>query len=479
MTHAIPRRAAVLLAAAALLTALPTPASAAPAAALTPEAVDEYLTETIATTGSPGISVVVTHDDEIVHAAGYGHDGNGDPMTADTRMRVASLSKAFTATAVLRLADTGAVALDEPVADQLPGFTMSDPRAADITVRQLLDHTSGLSDTTLDMPALSATGDLASYMDELADGGLARDPGTGWEYCNANFEIAARLVETVDGRDFPTFVREELFTPLGMTATTLGDTTDPPAPGYNSLFGLWIPRDEIRANLPSASGGVVTTATDMGRWLVNQAGHGPDLLTDTPTAAESDPGEHAYRFGWGYQTGPDGEPYLVHSGNLFTYNAAAAVIPGTGHGFAVLSNDAGLVDVTYTVLNGLMALSRGERPDPVAADRQTFELVLALVAAAAVAAAVTGALRSRRWASRHAHKPAWRIVARLVPAAAGVALLPAYPYLVEVLVNGRHVTWEQLTRFPLPLTVTVAVVSLAAAVVAAARLTRLRAANPA
>src|SRR5688500_9722078 len=94
-------------------------AAAAPAAGLTPEAIDAYLTDLHEASGVPGLSVVVTSGDRIVHAAGYGHDSNGDAITEDSPFRVASVSKSFTAMAVMILAEEGAIALDEPVVDQL------------------------------------------------------------------------------------------------------------------------------------------------------------------------------------------------------------------------------------------------------------------------------------------------------------------------------------------------------------------------
>lgn len=473
-----PRYPALAAAAAGLVMAVSVPAQglAAPAAELTPAAVDTYLTETIDTTGSPGISVVVTDGDQVVHAAGYGRDGHGDAMSADTPMRIASLSKAFTATAVMILADRSEISLDEPVADQLPGFAMDDPRADRITVRQLLDQTSGLSDTTVDIDAAEGSTDLAGYVASLRTGTLAADPGTHWEYCNVNFDLAARLVEVVDGRDIADFMRQEVFTPLGMDSTTLDDTGPIPAPGFNSLFGLWIPRDEIDTLRPDGSGGVVTTASDMGRWLIHQSGDGAPLLSpEAMTTLRTAGPLHDYALGWAVEKNPDGTDYLVHSGNLFTYNAAAAVIPDTGQGFAVMTNDAGISDVSYSVMTGLMALGDGETPEPIGPDRQVTELILGLVGLAAIGLAVLGVARSRRWAERRQGRPAWRIALRLTPLSVPIALFAAYPFLAEFLVGGRHVTWEQLTYFALPLTVVLGVAAICAAVTLTTRLARSRA----
>lgn len=91
---------------------------------------------------------MITKGAEVVLARGYGHDSSGAPMTAQTPMPAASLSKSFTALAVMRLAEAGKMDLDRPVRDYLPGFQIEDPRGAGITVRHLLNQTSGITDST-------------------------------------------------------------------------------------------------------------------------------------------------------------------------------------------------------------------------------------------------------------------------------------------------------------------------------------------
>jgi CubicO group peptidase (beta-lactamase class C family) len=457
------------LAAALLLTAAPPPAARAE-----PIGFDTYLADVLHDTGLPGLSVVVTHGDRVVHAAGYGHDSEGAPVTADTPMRVASLSKSFTALAVMTLVEDGRIALDEPVARQLPGFTMADPRHERVTVRHLLNQTSGFSDTTIDVEESMGSSSLAGYVAELADESLADDPGTRYRYCNANYEVAARLVEVVSGRGFAEYLRSEVFAPLGMDRSGVTEAEVRPAPGYVSLFGVWLSRDEIRRGYDGGgAGGVITTAADMGRWLISQAGHGTQLLSPDglrTTHASSPVADYA--MGWA----PDEEleGVLVHSGNLFTYSAVQAVDQGTGYGFAVLANSAALQDDTYAVLRGLVEITRGGAPGEVGGGRQLFELVLGLVVLAALVLGVLGVRRAGVWARRRAGAPTWRVVVRFVPVMVPAVVFAAAPDLLSVLVGGRTVTWEQLTYFPLPLTVALAVAGVSGAVVAAVRVARLR-----
>ncbi|GAA4516209.1 MULTISPECIES: serine hydrolase domain-containing protein [Nonomuraea] len=439
---------------------------------LTAAAVDAYARQAMESTGVPGMSLVVTRDGEVVHAAGYGHDSRGAPITAGTPMRVASVSKSFTAAAVMTLVERGEIRLDEPVAAQLPGFRMADPRAAGITVRQLLNQTSGLSDTSVDVTDLGDAASLADYTSRLADDRLAAAPGTRWEYCNVNYNLAARLVETASGRRFGDYLLERIFTPLGMTSSAVSDEVVRPADGRNSIFGLWLPRPELDGFLDeSGSGGVITTAADMGRWLRLHTGDGRPLVQRQSLETMHAPsGIHEYGMGWspGRESG-----LLVHSGNLFTYNAVQAISPGTGYGFAVMTDSAGLTDETYAVMTGLVAMSEGRAPEVPGGDRQLFELVLAAIALLAAGLGITGALRARRWAAERAGRPRWRIAVRLVPALLPVALLAAYPDLVSTLMNGRTVTWAQVTYYAAPLSIALLAAAAAGVLVTITRLVRL------
>lgn len=462
--------AAAAIALAAFTFAAP-PASAAPAA-VTPEAIDDYMTDLYETSGAPGLSVVVTHGDEVVHAAGYGHDSNGDKVTADTPFRVASVSKSFTAMAVMILAEEGAIALDEPVADQLPGFTMADPRADEVTVRQLVNQTSGFSDTTIDVVELEEANSLEDYVARLADDSLASDPGTEWEYANPNFNVAARLVEVASGLPFEEFMEERVFAPLGMEHSATRDEIESPALGYNSLFGLWIPREEEPGMLDNAgSGGIITSAADMGQWLISQNGQGTQLVSESGLTAMHSPTEiHDYGMGWGVE--PDGT--LVHSGNLTTFNAVEWIDPESGYGIAVLTNGAGLTDTAWAGFEGLSALVKGDTPPEPGHGRQLFELVLAALSLAAITLGAMAVARSRRWAEKRAGRPAWRIGLRLLPALIPVALFLGYPSLVSLISGGRTVTWQGTLYFALPVTLTLFIGALAGAAAVIARLIRLR-----
>lgn len=451
------RIAAVVTVAGVVMTGTPPARSAA---RVTPQAVDAYARRVLAATGVPGMSVVVTHGSTVVRAAGYGHGSDGRAVTARTPMRVASLTKAFTAAAVMRLVRSGRIELDRPVAVQLPEFRIADRRGARVTVRQLLNQTSGLTDTSVAIDvAGDGIGSLRTEVARLRGARLASAPGTRWAYCNVNYDVAARLVEVASGRPYGAYLRDRVFAPLGMSGSSIGGRVPD---GYNQVFGRWVPRAEIPGLLDrGGAGGVVTDARDMGRWLIAQSGRAPRVLSPSALRVMHTPGagtgEHRYAMGWQAENGA-----LVHSGNLFTYYAAAAVVPSSGYGVAVMVNGAGLVDASWTTMEGLLAMVRGRAPaDPgngeIAAGVGPAGLTLV-----SLALGVLGVVRARRWARR---ARLWRLAPPLIP----VVVFAAYPQLISAISAGRRVTWEQLTYFAAPVTIALGTAALAGGATVAAR----------
>jgi CubicO group peptidase (beta-lactamase class C family) len=172
-----------------------------------------------------GVVVGVYRRGETIFSQGFGSTrlGSNDPVTARTIFHLASVTKPFVATAVMQLADQGKVDIDAPVTRYLPYFTMKDPRAASITVKQLLTHTAGMPDVTdyhWGRPEYD-DGSLERYVRGLADSTLLFAPGTDWRYSNIGFEVLADLIAKVSGQPFEEYMQRQILTPLGMTHSTL------------------------------------------------------------------------------------------------------------------------------------------------------------------------------------------------------------------------------------------------------------------
>lgn len=155
------------------------------------EAIDAFVEEQMEARDLPGAAIAITKGDEVLHVRGYGETSTGRPVIGDTKFRVASLSKSFTSLAVMQLVEDGKVELDEPVEKYLPGFEVDDPRSGEITVRQLLDQSSGMADGGFPEISRPQPNSLRGAIERLREAKLVADPGTEWNYHNPNYQVAA------------------------------------------------------------------------------------------------------------------------------------------------------------------------------------------------------------------------------------------------------------------------------------------------
>ncbi|PSL51613.1 CubicO group peptidase (beta-lactamase class C family) [Saccharothrix carnea] len=442
-------------------------------------AVDAVVAQYREQTAVPGVAVTVTRGDTVVHTAGYGRTPDGDAVSEHTTMAAASLSKSFTALAVVQLVEAGRVRLDDPVRAHLPEFTMADPRAADITVRQLLDQTSGLSDTTFRSFSGPAVHTLAEAVAAMRGSALASAPGTRWEYHNPNFQVAARLVEVVVGVPFADYLREHVFAPLGMDDSHTADTErdlPPTARGHVKVLGHPVALPEPPA-FGNGSGGVLTSAHDLAAWLIahNNGGLGPAgrsiatpqgiTATHTPSAVSE------YGLGWFVGRTASGAPLIDHGGDLFTSTAYQALLPGSGHGIAVLANTGLQYGDAKAIGERLIALVEGRQLPPVDDPYPVVDAVLLVLALAIGALAGRGVVRSRRWADRRQSGP-WT-VARLLPLVLPLLLAATVHRIVGFLYRGRDVAWLQVPYLYPTFMLALAVATLGGVAVLAARLLAL------
>lgn len=456
-------------------------AAASRAAAPDPASIDRFVRDYLERTGLPGAAVTVTRGDRVVHATGYGHTASGRPMTADTRVPVASLSKAMTALAVMRLAEAGKVGLDQPVRRYLPEFTLSDRRAGEITVRQVLTQTSGMADSAYPDLTRPQPHTLEEAVAAMRGAPLAAAPGTVYRYHNPNYFVAARLVEVVGGRPFADYLSAEIFRPLGMQRTTSVDTTDEmpeQARGYVRAYGTVLSRPHPRW-FAAGSHGVVTTAADLSRWLIAQNNEGVSAdgrriatartidLTHTPPGT---PKGGDYAMGWRAARQDDGHLEIQHTGELLTHNSMATLLPDSGIGIAVVTNT-GMIsgDDAPQLVQGLVELARGGNPEVAEPFSMTADRVLAAFTLLAAGLGVRGVLRARRWARNAARRPWWRVVPRLLPYALPVLFFTQLATVLGLLLNRTGTMAQAAYAWP-ALMVCAGAGALASVAVLAARL---------
>ncbi len=314
-----------------------------------------------ATYGLPGVSAAILFPDGTMWRAtsGFADVAAKRRLTADTEFAVASISKTFLAALILVLVDEGKLSLDAPVAPYLPGVEL-DPA---ITVRELLDHTSGLHDyfydPDIDEALLADRKRVWTPEEALAYVGKPYfEPSAGWHYSNTNYVILGLLAETIEGAPLPTQLRTRFLTPLGLDRTHYQGAEKPLGPlarAYRfSGPGLRlrpIPLSDGTNVVPFTSvvtaagsaGSVASTADDLVTWA--RALYGGSVLTSTSLSAMvadvavTEPFKPSIPYGLGVQAATvDGRPTLGHSGRLLGSRTVMRWLPNQGIAIAVLTN---------------------------------------------------------------------------------------------------------------------------------------------
>jgi CubicO group peptidase (beta-lactamase class C family) len=310
------------------------------------EKIDKVANDTLAKTGVPSASIAIVKDGQVVYVKAYG-DARLEPKTpAAPQMRysIGSISKQFTAAAILLLQEQSKLSLDDKVAKFIPNLT----RANEVTIRQLLSHTSGYQDywpQDYVMPMMLQPVTAQKILDLWARKPLDFDPGTKWQYSNTNYVIAGVIIEKVARMPLLQFLQEKIFTPLGMTSVSdidqakLGDT-DPV--GYmRYALGPLRPAPKEGKGWLFAAGELAMPAQDLAKWDISIM----DQKLMKPASYREFSTEVLLRNGLGthYALGVDvnsqsGHRALSHGGEVSGFTAQNIVFPDDRAAVVVLTN---------------------------------------------------------------------------------------------------------------------------------------------
>ncbi|WP_228373569.1 serine hydrolase domain-containing protein [Demequina soli] len=316
------------------------PASAATAST----AIDDAIAAEMPASGAPGLAYAVVTDGEIseVGARGVTRAGTNTPVTADTPFLLGSISKSFTAVAVMQLVETGQVDLDGTLADYV--WIFADLPPGDITIRQLLSHTSGFSTLQGNTRRTHPTGaedDLANAAAVITAETPAYAPGTRWEYSNTNYQLLGRLVEVVSGVDYQTYVTEHILEPIGMADSFVADGAVHPemATGHTPWFWTKRPLAEQPTDRTTApQGGIAASAHDVALYLAMMMNGEDDVLSaDSKTLMmrPAGPTSPFYGLGWYVDTS---QGTVGHTGSTPGVETQATMVPARDDAVVVLVN---------------------------------------------------------------------------------------------------------------------------------------------
>lgn len=310
----------------------------------------------------PGLVYGVVIDGELVHVKAFGvrDRRSNDPVTADTVFRIASMTKSFTALAILKLRDEGKLSLEDPVAKWIPEFARMPLPTRDsppIRVRNLLTHTAGLPE---DNPwGDQQLGISDETLTEWLKKGIpfSNSPDTGWEYSNYGFALLGRIIQAASGMSYRDYLESQILRPLAMTSSTLEPSAAPPdrvAHGYR-------PNGSMEPSLPhgafGAMGGLLTSARDLAKYVAFQLSAWPPRdepdrgpvrrsslreMQNMASLAHLDPGEslRAVGYGYGLMSVQDCKLGRVvsHGGGLPGFGSSMLWLPEYGVGIIAMAN---------------------------------------------------------------------------------------------------------------------------------------------
>ena len=330
----------------ALVLTLALPATAQDLAQDTRAKIDQSVTSILAKTGAPSASIAVVKDGKLAYERAYGIANLAEkrPATPAMRYSIGSISKQFTAAAVLLLAEEGKLALDDKVVRWFPELT----RASEVTIRHLLSMTSGYQDfwpQDYVMPMMLGDATPQQILDGWAKKPLDFDPGTKWQYSNTNYVIAALIVEKVSGMPFHEFLEKRIFEPLKMTSVANSDQaalppTDPMRYHRYALGPVRVAPKEGKGWMFGA-GGLAMTAADLARWNLSlmkrsllQPQSYRELERDMQLVAGTSTG---YGLGVGVSNA-QGRRGVSHGGEVSGFTARNEIYPDLQASISVLVN---------------------------------------------------------------------------------------------------------------------------------------------
>jgi len=335
----------------------------------------------------PGLSIAIVEGEEIAYLRGFGRTGpGGQAPTPQTPFFIGSLTKSFTALAVMQLVEAGRMDLDEPVQRYLPWFRLADPQtSAQITVRHLLNQTSGLPTSAGEYPLADfdqSPGATERQARALATLELTRPVGSAFEYCNMNYNLLGLIIEAASRQTYADYVQKHIFNPLGMRHTTASPAEaiqDGLATGHQYWFAHPFPTPDMPLPAGSLPGGLlISSAEDMAHYLImhlNGGRYGDRQLLSSAGIDELHRGatEFIYMgrslgwYGMGWYDDKINQTRIVwHSGTLPHFFAYMALLPEQKKGLVLLFNACQHWMNGVQILFGgdVAALLAGEQPQP-------------------------------------------------------------------------------------------------------------------
>ena len=438
-----------------VITSLQTVSAAPnPDAPFAAEALDTFIEAQMRRHNLPGVAVAVTEGDEIVYMKGFGMAAKGQAMTADTPMYIGSLSKSFTALAIMQLHEQGKLDIDKPVKTYLPEFVIADEAAMrSITIRNLLNHASGLSDFSY----IPQHGNDVSIMDGIKEMGgaeLTTPIGSTFQYFNSNYAILGAVIEKVSGMPYGEFIQESIYAPLGMensyTDQSEAESAGLPS-GYTNVFGFSLARKQPFRRYDLPGGYLMMSVRDLSKYLRMQVNNGtfngvsilaPEWVEEmhTPQAGLDVP----YGMGW-FSYDDFGTRLIEHGGTNENFHTSGMIFPEKEMTIAILVNKNSILHALFSHQNlnyGVKGIATGLPMPREAIPLRLVGYVMLAGFLINIATSVRVFFKMDGWMQSFKKKKTigqvWDIGSHFIIPAALVVLLPKG---IELFLN-RGFTWQ-------------------------------------
>ncbi len=322
--------------------------------------IEEYVERERTASNIPGIAISIVHGDEIVYTKGFGTTDNKDtPVTPDTPFYIGSVGKTFTALAIRQLEGEGKLDSKAFVTEYIPWFTLADGKGNQITVEDLLGHTSGLS-TPAGNEAYSYNSkySIEEAVRQINKRAKTNRPvGESYEYSNLNYVILGLIVEAVSGMNYEDYLQQKIFTPMQMENSYSSKEKalkNGLSEGFHELYGINVPIDCPYPTGQVPAGYQLSSANDMARYVVyflnNGYADGKSILQNNQLAAVRDPlkpfggRDYYYSLDWGITIDPaihDYNRFYGFLGATSNFNSAMLLSQVHRYGIVVLVNQRG------------------------------------------------------------------------------------------------------------------------------------------
>jgi len=422
-------------------------------------AIDQYIAAEINRLGIPGMALGIIHECNIVHLQGFGRaDTSGHSVTPETPFYIGSLTKSFTALAIMQLAEANKLELDDPVTKYLPWFALADATAASrITLRHVLTHTTGISEKDGNNSWCSTAG-VEHEVRALSRVALKYPVGEKYQYSNINYSIAGLIIEVVSGQSYADYIHQHIFMPLQMRHSYISREAaikDGLAQGHYYRFGHAKAGTGPLPPALLAAGLLISNVEDMTHYMIAHLNNGQfqqnTILSPQGIATLHTPvvpmKDQRFQYALGWATGPiEEDSVFMHNGDTGYFHATLILVPEKAWGVILLANASGFeqhYQVDEICKNILQLLNQRRLPHPVKLQGQMRAVYWGILLTPLLLLLGVGFGVWQIYVSGLHHPILWAVTAFLYLGIAGVSLLKL-PGLIPLSLPSMRALYPEL-----------------------------------